>query len=786
MYRVSPAVWLAPFLVTLVVVVLELFPIARQPGVPAFQQDWVWPVDHSQCSSVAFSSFQPWARQNAGSPRVYPSAWWPPLVAGMLCEIDPHAGLIICLACILMLVGLGAAALARQLGCGVGASCIASITYLANPLILNKLEAGHWPYVAGCGMLAFAAYLALRSKTPVTWLAMGAIMGIGGAQLQFLPMGIAIVWAIAIARRNAAELMQTLLATVVAAAITAPQWLPALIMGTQALDVLLPMRHWELSQSVNPTRTFRLLGYIGFYDARLIAPWVQGLLWLLPAGALAGLIVRRRDPTVWAFAVLAVAGGLAAMGLRGPLAPEIDWTFGHVRGAALFRELYDALALTALGMSVLTGVAIHHARNASGRAIAYSGAGLLAAACVVVAARTTVGIPMYAPSNATRADIAEIARVADDRRYLPYPDANPLATGGVEIGGYSPFSLPIGSHPSSGDSPKAEYPVAYGLGLLREGRRADANRLFERAGIGFVFTVPSVRSHYREALEPALKSIVQESAQPATSAGGVDILRGGDRVVVQQFAAKPGTLATSPNGAAVDDRAIGGGIQLELIASTEAAGPPDPRISWQRTALWPLLPAWTFAEPPNLFTLQSSAKVGAPAAWLVAGSARGSPSSSSCSRIKMLDLHFALLRCGPNPTLRGVPPLVVSSAIVGGTPAQAKMRSGAPGRIDIIDSNSWRVRARVRAAAGSAIVLRETYDEHWRIDVPDLRHVEADGYANAWVLRAPIDRVVTLRYDLALPFFVALGVSVTLVLAGIIEATRRYPVAPRNQWSSRH
>jgi len=496
----------------------------------------------------------------------------------------------------------------------------------------------------------------------------------------------------------------------------------------------------------------------------------------LPAGALAGLIVRRRDPTVWAFAVLAVAGGLAAMGLRGPLAPEIDWIFRHVRGAALFRELYDALALTALGMSVLIGVAIHHARNASGRAIAYSGAGFLAAACAVVAARTTVGIPMYAPSNATRADIAEIARVADNRRYLPYPDANPLATGGIEIGGYSPFSLPIGSHPSSGDSSKAEYPMSYGLGLLREGRRADANRLLERTGIGFVFTVPGVRSHYREGLEPALKSIVREPAQPATSAGGVDILRGGDRVVVQPFEAKPGTLAMSSVDDAVDTRAIDGGRAAELIASTEAVGPPDPRTSWQRTALWPLLPAWTFAEPENLFTLQRLAKLRAPAAWLVAGSARGSPSSSSCSRVEMLDMHFALLRCDPNPTLRGVPPLAVSWVVVGGSPAHAKGRSGAPGRADIIDSNSWRVRARVRATAGSAIVLRETYDRHWRSDVPDARHVEADGYANAWVLRTPIDRVVTLRYDFAAPFFIMLGLSITLVIAGIIALAHDHPV----------
>jgi len=765
MKRLGTAVWIAPLAVTLVLVALELLPLAEKSGVPAFRQDWVWPAFRSQCSGVASAPFMPWQRHVLGNPPVYPAAWWPSLLSGTLCQsVGPHASVIVVLAIVLVLAGAAMTLFARTLGCTSAGCTIAAAAYVANPLVLNKLEAGHWYYIAGYALFPVIAALAIREKTRTSWLALGAVVGLAAAQPQFLPMALLVLWLFAIIRRRAIDIVTAALASFVALAITAVQWMPAFVIGSTAFDVLTPLRHWEDSQSVPLSDAFRLLGYIGGYDAQLLAPWVKALWWLLPAGALAGLAASRRSASAWMLAFLAVAGALIASGTLGPLAGAIAWTFAHVRAAALYRELYDVLALTALGTCALTGIAVDRARLRPARFAAYAGAVVLVAACGAVAVRATAGIPTYDPSVGVRSDAHKISAARDQRRFLPLPNAYPLSETGTSSG-YTPFILSLGSHPSSATGLRAEFPIAYAIGLIRDGRAVQGRDIFQRAGIGFILNLANLHSRFRASLEPALQALVLPSFDDAPHSSGVEELRGGYRLTVEPFSAAPSSLADRYSDVARDLRTLAGGRQTELWSFNES---PDPRVNWARTALWSVLPTWVFAEPPGVFTLRSSAALAAPAGWLVAGASSGAPESPSCTNALQLDRHFELLRCAPNPVLRGTPPLVVSSITVGGEPAPRIARSGALGFVTLLEMSSWKIRARVRARTGSALVLRDAFDEGWHADISGARHVEVDGYANAWVLPHSLDRVVTIEYDFAASYFIALAISIALTAIGLL------------------
>ena len=75
-----------------------------------------------------------------------------------------------------------------------------------------------------------------------------------------------------------------------------------------------------------------------------------------------------------------------------------------------------------------------------------------------------------------------------------------------------------------------------------------------------------------------------------------------------------------------------------------------------------------------------------------------------------------------------------------------------------------------------ALVLRERYDDGWSIDIAAARHVEVDGYANAWILPDDLDGEVTMHYDRALPKTIAIALSLVSMLAGAALAARRLRV----------
>jgi hypothetical protein len=548
MRRFDP-LWVAPLLTTIVLAALEVYPLVRHPGVPAFSQDWLAPIDRAQCAPMIAKPFEPWRREVVGGPPIYPIPWWPSLLTGTACAaLGPHAGIVVLVALVLVGIGLSAATLARELGCGAAGCSVAAGLYLANPIVLNKLEAGHVTYLAAYALAPLIAYVSLRPKGRLSWLVLGMLVGVAAAQPQFLGIGLAVAWIIAASKWNAGALLTAAAATAVAVGITAPQWLPSFLVGTSTLDVALPLRHWEMAQSVTPADAPRFLGYIGGYDARMLQPWVQAFLWLLPAGALAGLIFRARDARAWVLAIIALVGIIGAEGLRGPVAAPIDWAFANMSGAAVFRELYDLLALAALGTCMLVGMAVAAGWGRPlSRALSIAAIFAIAPACFAIALAAAAGISSYDPPAADRAALERINGARDERRFMPIPSTYPLTlvsgSEGGSVGGYSPYQLAVGSHDSAAPSPFAVFPISYALGLLRDGRNGQARVLFERAGVGFVLSTPDLRSNFEAVVEPGFKPLVGHITEIAVSRAAAYALAGGQRVAVKPFSARAQTLA---------------------------------------------------------------------------------------------------------------------------------------------------------------------------------------------------------------------------------------------------
>jgi hypothetical protein len=118
--------------------------------------------------------------------------------------------------------------------------------------------------------------------------------------------------------------------------------------------------------------------------------------------------------------------------------------------------------------------------------------------------------------------------------------------------------------------------------------------------------------------------------------------------------------------------------------------------------------------------------------------------------------------------LDGDPPIVISQASIDARAAYDRASSGAVGAVRVEVDRPDYLRLRVHAVAGSALVLRDSFDDGWAISIPGTDHVTVDGYANGWVFRRTVDSDVELSYRPARLYFAALALSIAMALAAII------------------
>lgn len=753
-------VYILPVLFILLLAGLAAAPFAGMTGSPAFHQDWQWPVDASQCSGLSRFGAQPWDSAGPGSAQAYPEPWWPYLSESVSCTaLGTHWSLVATVFVLIALCGLFAGLLAKRIFNNPYATIASIALYAGSPVVLNKLQAGHLLFLASYALMPAVAYLAMYAEGRLSWFVAGTLIGIGSAQQQFFFFDV-FIYAALMRRKPAAAVVNVALTILTAGLFTCSEWIIAVAYAAAgSLNTLMPLPHYEASQSAYPLDALRAIGYIGGYDKRLLDGALP-VLWFVPVCAAVGFILNARKDFAYRFAGIAIVGFLFVSGVFGPAGFIWQAAFAHIGAAAVFRELYNGAALLAFGACVLcAGAATALSRRVPAAAACVTA--VSAAIGIFVCYRAAQGIPQYVVDPPTRSMLRQIASARGDFRFITVPSVYPLAENRGHSTGISPLTLPLGAHENA-NAFTAGFPATY-VGLRAESAFPPQEQAASLA-LGAVIRIRGVRSAFADSMEPALKNV--HLSVPTTTAVTALTNPSAQRLRVAPIGASAGTFATLRSMPEILS-VVQDGKPVNLITLQNDV---DPRRSWVRTAFWPALGKWIYAEPPGVFTLTKSRALNLPGAVIIAGAQDSPPRARGCVRVKNLDTHFALYHCSADPVFSGQPPLAISGAWIGGRLAKDWQRQGRVGTVRTTFSRQWALTADVSADAGSAIVLAESFDPHWTIDVAGARHVRADGFANAWILPAAFHGTVRVRYTPARVFFVFLFISYACVPAALLLA----------------
>jgi hypothetical protein len=464
---------------------LLLLPVLRA-GVPAYIQDWSWAPDPAGLRAQLLQGWEPWLDDGLGRPNPFPTAL--PYFVGLAFAtplLTPRVELALLLL-IFMAGAFAAAALfaRRTFGLGWGAYACGAL-YVAGPVVLTKLIAGHLSYLQAYAVFPIFALALREGATSRRWCAAGALAaGITGLQAQFL--GFDAAYAL-VALAFGAAAPRAVLRT---ALLALPLLLPVLVgptLNAHGGDGYLAQQRaivaWERVQSSGLWPALVGLGYFTQYVPRLDPARTVQLLGLVPLLALAGAVVARSSPAARALVAVAVGGWLVVVGFHGPLGAVLGTLFANVTAASLFRELFDVTILVWFPFCVLAAVALE-------RVPAVVAAGCTAAIAVPLAVIWTGYGVYFAPAPPAAALAAVSALVAGDGgspgRVVWWPALQPIAPAGRPEGGTDPLA-----RTSLGDNlPLYEYqPQGWNgnaVALASAGDWRDAARAFAWLGVRYV------------------------------------------------------------------------------------------------------------------------------------------------------------------------------------------------------------------------------------------------------------------------------------------------------------
>jgi hypothetical protein len=435
-----------------VLATLLLLPALRA-GVPAYIQDWTWPPDAAGLHAQLLQGWEPWLDDGLGRPNPFPTAI-PYFVA--LAWATPLLSPRVELALLLLVTFAGAFAAAtlyarRTFGLGWGAYACGAL-YVAGPLVLTKLIAGHLSYLQAYAAFPLFALALREGATSRRWCAAGALAaGVTGLQAQFL--GFDVAYALIALAFGAAAPRAVLGVGLLSVPLMLPTLLGPTLNAHGGEGILAQQRAviaWERVQSSGLWEAVTGLGYFTRYVPRLDPTRLVMLLAVAPLLALRGAIAERASPAARTLVMLAVCGWLVVIGFNGPLAPLLDALFTNVTAASLYRELFDVTVLLWFPIAVLAAAGLERLPP------------LVAAACAAVAAVALVplwvGYGVYfAPPPSTAALAQVSALVAGDPsppgRVVWWPALQPIAPAGRGEGGTDPLArTPLGP-----DMPLYEY-----------------------------------------------------------------------------------------------------------------------------------------------------------------------------------------------------------------------------------------------------------------------------------------------------------------------------------------
>lgn len=732
-------------------------------SVPAFQQDWLWPAASQQIDSFAAANLYAWHEAGAGYPAVYPAPWIPDMIAGIACHIfGVYFGLIVFIALGLAIGAFGMFRLTRHFTQSPILQSTSIILFLGSPVVLNEIQAGHLYYLISYAFLPFIADLAISIRCAREALVIGLFMGIGAVQQQFLVLDVFLLFSCwYFINRFSLRLM--LLACFTFLLVSSPEWILTLDQGTKGLDAFIPLLHWERAQSISLGAAFRALDYTGGYDQQLLPPLVRLSFFALPAICVLAIVFGKRRHAVF-FSCIIVGSVVLSSGLDGPLAAPLLFLFSNIRPFALFRELYDFLGLAAFGYAIMPSLlsAVVPSRQ---RAVSILGWILLTVAsfaALVTAFQTSQRIARFPSALQESLKSARLSGY----RYLPIPPSFPQATNIDQKGGLSPFLIGLPGHPSAA-SPYASFPEAYVASMLLAGVKPSST-LLARLGISTLVPTAGVSNNEKHVIEPDLRSLIPPPSRlPITQQTAVP---GGGRLVILPFSAKPGTIESTYVGA----RDLQAFRTIASIDPNTLSVQPDPRVGWARTLFWGFLPRWVYAMQSGVFTLRPKLLVRAPRSLIIVGSESGTVSSARCRFVARLDYHWEVIRCLNNPILSAQPPIAISDIATKTAKVSERSQQGRAGSVKILGGDPSFIHASISAIKGSVIVLRESYNQDWRINIPHARHVIIDGYANGWVLSRSYTGPISIYFTPQTLYSISLIMSfVVFVITSLLAIGKR-------------
>jgi len=508
----GPAWWHAVFasILALVVVARPAF----QPGVPAFQHDWMWPTSQQAVQGWMQLATSAWVWSGTGSAQVYPFAQYLVGLEALFALIaGAKATLIGFMAIVVALAAGGATQTAAA--CGVRrriALAGAGATYALSPVVYNKLCAGHTYYLLALALLPWIFVVAWRARVPraPAIAALAFLCALSWSQAQFIVFDTVLLVALVALRRERATAIVAFSALALAACVHAYS-LAMLVhpaagsqlqhqtsnlagVATESADL------WQLlRQDGYPPGYFRTITHdpASSVDAAWDAALILGILAL--TGYFAAARVRRfaREPLAHV-AIVGAFGALVAAGFHPPFGFAVRFVFAHFPPASILKELYHAMVAVSLAYAV--GLALLADVSAGALALRERRIGVVAGCTLAVCAYATVAtaLPVACGSFVYQVQLADgapldalVARETAGRvapgRVLLLPSIPPLrsfartnATGGQDSDALRPWQW------SAAYSGQPDPALAYAETAVAYGPTAPLAAIAKRLGIAAI------------------------------------------------------------------------------------------------------------------------------------------------------------------------------------------------------------------------------------------------------------------------------------------------------------
>jgi hypothetical protein len=715
-------------------------------SVPALRQDWS-PNPFGVPARTLFElGTSGWSSTGIGAPAAYGLAYLlAPILALLRIVFAPEALLAIFMLGVGLLCAFGGRAIAKHYTDDELMASAAALALTFNPWTFTELVAGHTYMLLAYGATIWLLAETLREKPRSLVLVVSVLLT--AHQVQFFLVDTLVLAALAWQKRQFAPLL-----------IALALWVPAaigIVAERHSLASIPFTLAWQHDQSVPPLGALFLDGYFARYGAQFSA-WRSAPMVDIALLAALGLVLemRKRRAAV-GIAVLGLGALVLAMGLRGPLAIPYAWAVLHVTPVAVFRELYDLLAFTAIGYVVF--VCSLRAR---------------AAGALFLALAATLAVLWWIPPpsrwwvESARLPALEI-RAPSNTRFALVPAFQPLSFEG-RGNGADPDAYPRDENVTPVNEYVATYPADAALGaFLANGDAAGLRAL----SVSVVVERPWLRSR-EGALAQQWALGARFFAQPARA-----------RTLALHPLPELSLIAT-PEVGTLDDRLGSGNVFFGDVAGHGAFAPVvvgnanvDASNGWVDARL-------AFAQRPDLAQGLGGALTTDPNAWLalrpdlkalawVSGALRardGTVISGTTHGYRWISLP----RSAGSVACAGLC-LVAAQGLPPRAPANPPAR---PYRAVAFTSIApWLVRATLPPGGAGALRYNVAYDGGWAAYAGGiaLPHLRLDATVNGWLVpkRAGAASLYVIQRVAAAQALAELLVWALLLVLGAIAVRRR-------------